>query len=307
MPNSTRIASIRRQGQRAPGIRSSSKGTGRDFRPTFRSTKSRLPPADGAPSTSATNDAPSANDVPPTNNVPMIDVPPPTNDTLMSDAAPLINDASAGTEADVDDSHLTAEEKKAKREIIDHTEAKIKNWLNYQRTHSAADQNPWSKWLRAKLRPVKDERRPRRLLDFQVYMQDSEKNAKINRLFSERYPDHVGTKNSLKFRAEIAREEFEAEPDDVQKAFRRKAEEDFEEAMEWKKDGEEAEEDGGDLNEAARAEARLRLHATVKPFLIAGGVIDGKLNVCSVHAGKVDGKNEDGQDGVDFTRWDPKG
>ncbi|KAJ7015761.1 hypothetical protein C8F04DRAFT_1284859 [Mycena alexandri] len=101
-----------------------------------------------------------------------------------------------------------------------------------------------------------------------------------------------------------------AETDEVREEFRKKGEEEFEEAM---KDYEKSDRDGGsaiELDEAERAEARLRLVATHTGYyvtLVAGGIVNGQVTVRSAHAGTVDGKNEGGQGGVDFTRWDPAG
>ncbi|KAJ7018310.1 hypothetical protein C8F04DRAFT_1199093 [Mycena alexandri] len=219
-----------------------------------------------------------------------------------------------------DEKTLTTEQKAEKKKIVEETEAKIKRWLNYQRAHSGSGVNPWSRWLAAELRAPEDERRPRRLLDYQVYMQDEEKNKAINAALAERFPDKVGATDSIKWRAALARELLAAESEEVQDEYRRRGEEEFEEAMEeftkTESKGAKAEE----FDEDARAEARARLVATVKPLLLSirkltgyhvtmlvGGVINGKVQVRSVHGGTLDGKNEEGPDGVDFTRWDPEG
>ncbi|KAJ7028785.1 hypothetical protein C8F04DRAFT_1265537 [Mycena alexandri] len=78
------------------------------------------------------------------------------------------------------DSSLSDDEKAGKKKIVKDTEAKIKRWFNYQCTHSGNAVNPWSKWIRSQLKPVEEEHRPRRLHDYQVYMQDEGKNAAIN-------------------------------------------------------------------------------------------------------------------------------
>ncbi|KAJ7782958.1 hypothetical protein B0H16DRAFT_1447195 [Mycena metata] len=186
------------------------------------------------------------------------------------------------------DASLTEDQKAEKKKIVDETEA--------------------------------DERKPRRLLDYQVYMQDECKSNDINAVLAERHPDKVGAKDSIKYRAEIARELLAAESEEVQEDFKVKGNEEYEEAMEEyrKGDGKGASEE--DFDEAARAEARTRLVATVKPLLLSirkltgyhvtmlvGAVLDGKVEVRSVHGGTVDGQNEEGADGVDFTRWDPTG
>ncbi|KAJ7768419.1 hypothetical protein B0H16DRAFT_1453125 [Mycena metata] len=222
--------------------------------------------------------------------------------------------------APVNDTALTPAQKAAKKKIVNATEAKIKRWFNYQRTHAGGGINPWPRWLKAELKAPEDERRPRRLLDYQVYMQDEEKNAAINAALAEQYPDKVGPRDSIKYRAALARELLAAETEEVQADFKLKGEEEYEEALEEFRKNEGAGAKEEDFDEEARAEARSRLVATIKPVLLSirkltgyqvtmlvGAVIDGKVEVKSIHGGTVDGNNEDGPDGVDFTRWDPNG
>ncbi|KAJ7034003.1 hypothetical protein C8F04DRAFT_1260503 [Mycena alexandri] len=177
------------------------------------------------------------------------------------------------------DSALTAEQKAEKKKVVADTEI----------------------WLRADLK-LTEERRPRRLLDYQVYMQDEEI---INTAMAERYPDKVGAKDSIKWHVQLARELLAEE---------------YEEAFEEYQKNEGGGANMEDFDEDARAEACARLVATVKPLLLSirklagyqvtmlvDGVINGKVEVRSVHGGTVDGKNEDGPDGIDFTCWDPQG
>jgi hypothetical protein len=206
------------------------------------------------------------------------------------------------------DSELSPDERAEKAKVLEETEdvsvifgtrlgaraksthQKIKRWFSYRRNASKTSaSNPFSKWLQ-QLRHV-DDRAPRRLHDYQVYMQDEEKNGEINALFAERYPDLVGKKNTIKWRGEIARELFEAEEEEVKEEFRQKAEEDHEEAMAEYKSGMEG---SVELEDDDQMEARTRLVTTVQPLLdalrehtgyhitlLAGTITEGKFDIRS--------------------------
>jgi hypothetical protein len=122
-------------------------------------------------------------------------------------------------------------------------------------------------------------------------MQDEEKNAEINAVFAERYPELVKTKNTIKWRSEMARELFEAEEEEVKEEFKLKAEEDHKEAMEEYQGGVD-----GDpkLDDDETANARQRLVTTVQPLLdalrahtgyhltlLAGTVVNRKFDIRS--------------------------
>ncbi|KAK7020040.1 hypothetical protein R3P38DRAFT_3198597 [Favolaschia claudopus] len=209
------------------------------------------------------------------------------------------------------DSELTADELTQKNDIKDKVQAKIKRWFSYARHSGKGGVNPFAKWL-GQLRRV-DERAPKRLALHQVYMQDEEKNDEINRLLKERHPELVGRQNSIKERTAIARELLEAEEEEIREEYRLRGEEEYQEAMEEFKGGEEAVADAEEDAEA-RHEARERLGVTVQPLLdsiraitgsqvllVTGVVVNGRFDVRTLH-GKAEGKQ-----GLDFTKWDTGG
>ncbi|KAK7016262.1 hypothetical protein R3P38DRAFT_3203083 [Favolaschia claudopus] len=212
------------------------------------------------------------------------------------------------------DEECTEEEFTTKHDTMKKTDEKIKRWMNYRRRADGGG-SPFTKWL-SQLRRV-EERAPKRLAPYQVYMQDEDNNSRINELFKERYPDEVGKPNTIKYRGKIARELFAEEPEEIQEEYREKGEEDYQEAMdEFKEGGDgnvETERDAG-----IQREARERLAVTVQPLLdairaitgsqvlfITGTIVDGKFDVRTLHA---HAKPEEGiQQGLDFTGWDTKG
>ncbi|KAJ7120486.1 hypothetical protein C8R43DRAFT_1136871 [Mycena crocata] len=217
---------------------------------------------------------------------------------------------------DVDeDKSLSLEEKEKKAKIMDEAEAKIKRWFSYRRRTSGP--NLWKKFLDMRY-AESDDRRPRRLLEWQVYMQDPKKNAEINRLFRERHPDKVGEKSTLQWRAEIARELFAEEPEETKQEFRERGESEYKEALAAcgkGLEGHAALHPG--LSAEGQAEARKGLTKNIQPLLdairahtgchvtlIAGTVVAGSFDIRSVHSGSA--KNANGED-VHFTKWDMQG
>ncbi|KAJ7642655.1 hypothetical protein DFH06DRAFT_1334041 [Mycena polygramma] len=185
------------------------------------------------------------------------------------------------TEEDDDaavDGVLTEEEKTAKAKVLTETEAKIKRWFSYRRAPGGGASNP-----------------PKRLPDWQVYMQDEQKNDAVNAKFAEDFPHLVGARNTINERGQIARELLGLETSEGDAGF-----------------------EHPELNEEDRQDARNRLGTTVQPLLdalraytgyhltlLAGTVEDGRFDIRSVHSGKTRaGKDEEGKD---FTRWDPAG
>ncbi|KAJ6467022.1 hypothetical protein C8R45DRAFT_1106437 [Mycena sanguinolenta] len=136
---------------------------------------------------------------------------------------------------DKPDSELSEEEKARKAKVITDTEAKIKRWFSYVQRSTHGGGNPWAKFM-AQIRQV-DDRAPKCLATYQVYMQDEAKNARINDAFQARFPDRVGKKNTIKERSTIAREFLELEDEDVKADFRKRGEDEYQEAMVEYKNG----------------------------------------------------------------------
>ncbi|KAJ7086001.1 hypothetical protein B0H15DRAFT_801655 [Mycena belliarum] len=79
-------------------------------------------------------------------------------------------------------SHVEAE-RKAK--VIRDTKQKIKTWFNHKRTALGVAANPWAPWL-ARLRRSPD-KAPKRIPDYQYYMQHEAFKDKVRALFDERW------------------------------------------------------------------------------------------------------------------------
>jgi hypothetical protein len=80
--------------------------------------------------------------------------------------------------------------------------------------------NPWTAWLARLRRP--DDKSPKRITDYQFYMQHEDFKGAVATAFSEKYWD-TPTSERLARRCDVARELFEAEPDEVKKRIREEA------------------------------------------------------------------------------------
>ncbi|KAJ7834315.1 hypothetical protein B0H13DRAFT_1914180, partial [Mycena leptocephala] len=229
--------------------------------------------------------------------------PPPKENPEPESAGEAVDGGVSTADGDPD-TDLTTEEKAQKAKVLTETEG-IKRWFSYRHapggTGSAA--NPFAKWLR---QLQVDERQPKRLQDWQVYMQDEEKNDLVNASFQDLYPEH------------IARDLLAKESEDMKEAFKKSR----------------RRIPGGDRNLQVKAGrirrrgsvhqrrlngggastndrdgsafvGRLRAQTGYHITLLAGTVEDGKFDVRSAHSGTT--KAVDGAKGKDFTRWDPAG
>ncbi|KAJ7436472.1 hypothetical protein B0H11DRAFT_2256177 [Mycena galericulata] len=204
-------------------------------------------------------------------------------------------------------------EKLSKEDEAKKTNAqKIKAWYNHKRGSVGLAANPFGPWLTRLRRP--ESRAPKRITDYQFYMQHTEFRDAVAAKFFEGGTDPKG-RDRLTVRCKIAQELFEEEPADVKLRIRNEAiEEHKNELAAWK----EADEGLPSLDDEEQAEARRRLAVVVSPLLdavrehtgyhvtlLAGRIHETKFDLVSVHAGKTKSKKEGG--GLDFTQWDESG
>jgi hypothetical protein len=80
--------------------------------------------------------------------------------------------------------------------------------------------NPWTAWLARLRRP--DDKSPKRITDYQFYMQHDDFKEGVATAFNEKYEDLLRAER-LARRCDIARTLFEAEPDEVKARIREEA------------------------------------------------------------------------------------
>ncbi|KAJ6589187.1 hypothetical protein B0H19DRAFT_1248751 [Mycena capillaripes] len=172
-----------------------------------------------------------------------------------------------------------------KAEIKVTTEKKIKLWFNRQRPANELTANPWTSWLTQLHKPNAPP--PRKLPDFQFYMQHEDQKQKVMDAFQLKYrqppPSEV-----LKLCAEVARKLWEVESDKVKKKIREEAAADALQPLQDPKNQELAQERFtaivGPLLEG------LKAHTGYEVSLFTGRVVleDGKMpdvRLVSVHVG----------------------
>ncbi|KAJ7027249.1 hypothetical protein C8F04DRAFT_1189686 [Mycena alexandri] len=207
---------------------------------------------------------------------------------------------------------LSLEEMDLKAEKIKQVKAKIKTWFNHQRSAAGLARNPFAEWLTRLRRP--NEPCPKRISDYQYYMQHNDFKDKVAEEFKAKYPDVV-REEALAARCKVARALFEQESEEVKARMREEAGKEHESLVEtWQ----EAEEGLPSVDEEDQEEARRRFSATVTPLLealreytgyyialIAGRAVEGKFDVLSVHAGKTKALVPEKEQ--DITQWNPAG
>ncbi|KAJ7025305.1 hypothetical protein C8F04DRAFT_1269332 [Mycena alexandri] len=207
---------------------------------------------------------------------------------------------------------LSLDEIERKREKMAKIKAKIKTWFNHQRGGAGFTANPYTPWLARLCRPA--EPAPKRISDYQYYMQHADFRDKVATQFQREYPD-IGRGEALAARCKVARALFEAEPEEVKSRMREESMKEHEAMLEeWK----EADEGLPSVDEEDREEARRRFAVTARPLLdalhaytgyylmlVAGRPVDGKFDVLSVHSGKT--RTHGGEKEQDFTEWSPEG
>ncbi|KAJ7726345.1 hypothetical protein B0H16DRAFT_1735660 [Mycena metata] len=208
---------------------------------------------------------------------------------------------------------LSEEEMDRKTKVQEQIKSKIKTWYNHHRNALGLASNPYTPWLARLRRP--EEACPKRVTEHQFYMQHDDHKARVESEFQSRHWD-APRKNHLTLWCGVARELFEAEPEEVKARIRQEARQEHKEQVALWKD---AAEGLPSANEEDQKEARVRFSAVVAPLLhslreftgyhitlVAGRVTDdGKVDVISVHAGKTKAKTPD--KALNLTQWDKEG
>ncbi|KAJ7693270.1 hypothetical protein B0H16DRAFT_1751590 [Mycena metata] len=218
---------------------------------------------------------------------------------------PIEKDSTDGIELDTrPDTALSDAERAQKKKVLDTMESKVKAWYNYQRAHHGGGaKNPWAPLLK-ELREKTNAPAPKRLADFQCYMQRPEHKKEIQRVFGERHPNKIGGRGTINERAAIARELLAGESAEIRHKIHELADAEHEEEMkDWRatKDGTK------ELTEEEKEAARARWAVTIAPLLkilsdytrykisMIVGRIDKttwKFDIRSLHEGKT-AKGED--------------
>ncbi|KAJ7084770.1 hypothetical protein B0H15DRAFT_951273 [Mycena belliarum] len=207
------------------------------------------------------------------------------------------NDTVPDETLDID---LSDADREKKRDILTKMEAKIKAWFNYQRGHSGRNGTPKNPWLPllAGLRHSDELQPPKRLADFQVYMQQDGVKEKINKVFAERHPGHESSRGTINLRTAIAREMLTKAGAEERNRMHILGGELHATALakynaekEWKVDLTEAEMEGARERFAPIVAPLLRLLSDTTGYhvgLIFGRVDEaGKFDVRSMHEGKT--------------------
>ncbi|KAJ7755133.1 hypothetical protein B0H16DRAFT_1722345 [Mycena metata] len=200
-----------------------------------------------------------------------------------------------------------------------HKVQKIKTWYNHHRGAMGLTNNPYTPWLARLRRP--DQVCPKRVTDYQYYMQHDDYKEAVQNEFKTRHWDRPHNEH-LALRCKVVCEFFEAEPEDVKDRIRLDAREEHEEEVaRWR----DAEDGLPSTNEEEQQEARVRFSAVVSPLLVAlkvytgydmtliagrivddgGGAGNEKYDILNIHVGRM--KSKDGQEGADIMQWDPEG
>ncbi|KAK6968966.1 hypothetical protein R3P38DRAFT_3337357 [Favolaschia claudopus] len=172
----------------------------------------------------------------------------------------------------------------AQSKTISGTEQKIKLWLGRQVKASGMKGNPWGEWLSRFRTPTTSA--PKKLADYQYYMQQKKYKLNITTLYERRKQDVPGTQ-LMNLRASIARELLALEPQVVRDEMRAGAEEEHAALLAKHED---ALEGLPALDEEGLAEARSRFSSLIQPLL--DGLAFHTGYDISILAGRVK-KNED--------------
>ncbi|KAF7345202.1 hypothetical protein MSAN_01896700 [Mycena sanguinolenta] len=176
-------------------------------------------------------------------------------------ACPLNRDPDPNDPTDYAREPSTPEEAAEKSKIISETETKIKHWLGRHSKAAGMKENPWSLWLTRFRTPVAPP--PRKLPDYQYYMQHEDFKAKVTEAFDQEKAG-VSSKDHLNLRTRIARRLLASEPQEVKQRMKDGTEE--EHAAQMSKH-ENALEGLPAIDEEGMEEARARFSGLVGPLL----------------------------------------
>ncbi|KAJ7106176.1 hypothetical protein C8R44DRAFT_886068 [Mycena epipterygia] len=205
------------------------------------------------------------------------------------------------------DLELTEDEKAGKKAIQAATKTKIKGWYNRQRpAHIGIQGNPYFGFL-AQMRKRSDEPPPKRVSDYQYYLQHPDFKEKVAAQFAIASDSEPKSKH-LAIRCRVARELLAEESEEVRQQLKEEAKEVHEQEM-----AEYEEEDQGLLSvDPEMTRVRARFLETVGPLLeglqvyteytiniVAAWVEEENFDTVSVNTDMVGGK--------DWARWDPAG
>ncbi|KAJ6489835.1 hypothetical protein C8R45DRAFT_1096821 [Mycena sanguinolenta] len=185
---------------------------------------------------------------------------------------------------------------------------KIKHWYNRQRPGQMGIQgNPFFHQLK-EMRQKNDEPAPKRLADYQYYLQHPDHKDAIEVRFQDKYAEEP-RKNHLALHCQLAREMLAAEPEDVRARLKEECEEAHQaELAEWK----EADQGWPSADPKVQKQCREQFLPIIAPLLeglraytgftinIVAARVDGDtFDVSSANAGVVQGK--------DWAQYDPVG
>ncbi|KAJ6479774.1 hypothetical protein C8R45DRAFT_1101219 [Mycena sanguinolenta] len=204
---------------------------------------------------------------------------------------------------------LLSEEAAEKSKIQKETKKKIKAWYNRQRPGKMKmQQNPYFEYL-ARVRDSEKRSPPKRVPDYQFYIQHPDFKEQVAQHFEELHQDAPRNKH-ISLRCEVARDMLAAEPEDVKARLKEENTKAYDtEVAEYEEDDDD---DEADPDEAVKEKCRKEFLPIVAPLLtvlrkytgyminiVAARVNGSSFDVVSANAGTVDGK--------DWAKWDPTG
>ncbi|KAJ6499894.1 hypothetical protein DFH09DRAFT_1336300 [Mycena vulgaris] len=135
------------------------------------------------------------------------------------------------------DLNLSPEDVERKSKIQTDTKAKVKRWFNRQRPGQIGVYgNPYFEYL-ADMRRQSDEPPPKRLADYQFYLQHPNFKGRVSAQFSEEHGEDLPRGKQLALRCEIAKRLLGEEEEDVKQRLKEELDEAHEKDMQEYEDG----------------------------------------------------------------------